>query len=520
MNFKTILPVLLLAMTMNVFAQKDKSKEVKTRYLSVPPYDITETDPSTITAEFAIGETTFGTEKLKDTKTMCVPKNGGIKDVIEVTSYYYEIPISTPESYLVAKTPSGDIVYASEVSHPGKSVAKFGFEKCEYWMSDNMKKDWASKGAGFKSGEKSNHEAEMHKKAVSEAKAKVYLSFVEEEFEVYSAKGKGFDYTGLEGALEKAQKAYADIAKSGPSEAAFALLKECTEQWEKDLADLDTENKKARINKTIGKGLHENCARAYMYVYDIDKAIEHGKKFDKLFGNVSTNRSKSFDALMVRMKKQKIAAEMNSALIADVSAFVSKANASSKGAVKVAKLGSSDVARLKKELLAFRSTQRTDQMATRKKEEDAAIASGELNPYQKYVVPGVGGPAIMMTMAPSVLSGFPELSELPKKMCAIEGLTQIIIMNNNIESIPAEIGSMASLNKLDLTGNKLKTLPAEIGQLANLKTLKLGKNPIESLPAEIANCKNLKTLTLKGSKLSAAAQDELAAWLPNCKIKY
>ena len=69
MNFKTILPVLLLAMTTNVLAQKDKSKEVKTRYLSVPPYDITETDPSTITAEFAIGETTFGTEKLKDAKT-------------------------------------------------------------------------------------------------------------------------------------------------------------------------------------------------------------------------------------------------------------------------------------------------------------------------------------------------------------------------------------------------------------------------------------------------------------------
>ncbi len=520
MNRKILLPVLLLAMTTNAIAQKVKSKEVKTSYLSVPPYDISKTDPSTIIAEFAMGATSFGTEKLKDTKTMCVPKNGGIKDVIEVTTYYYEIPVSIPESYFVAKNPSGVIVYASEVSQPGKAVARFGFEKCEYWISDRMKKDWASKGAGFKSGEKRKHETEMSNKAMEEAKANVYLSFVDEAFKVYTAKGKGFDYTGLEAALEKAQKAYANIAKSGPNQAAFGMLKECIELWEKDLADLDTEDKKARINKNIGKGLHENCARAYMYMYDIDKALEHGRDFKKLFGNMHTPRSDAFDALMLRMEMQKIAVEKNSSLMEDISALNSKAKASSKTSVKVAKLGSSDFARLKKEHLSFRRTQHAGVMDSRKKEEDAAIASGELNPYQKYVSPGVGGPAIMMTMAPSPLNGFPELSELPKEMCAIEGLTQIIIMNNKVESVPAEIGGMASLNKLNLTGNNVKTLPAEIGQLSNLKTLKLGKNPIESLPKEIANCKNLKSLTLKGCKLNTAAQNELAAWLPNCKIKY
>jgi len=184
MNRKILLPVLLLAMTTNAIAQKVKSKEVKTSYLSVPPYDISKTDPSTIIAEFAMGATSFGTEKLKDTKTMCVPKNGGIKDVIEVTTYYYEIPVSIPESYFVAKNPSGVIVYASEVSQPGKAVARFGFEKCEYWISDRMKKDWASKGAGFKSGEKRKHETEMYNKAMEEAKANVYLSFVDEAFKV------------------------------------------------------------------------------------------------------------------------------------------------------------------------------------------------------------------------------------------------------------------------------------------------------------------------------------------------
>ena len=64
MKNKILLPVLLIALTMNVTAQKDVTKDVKTKYLSLPAYDISASDPSAITAEFSMGNAIFGTEKM------------------------------------------------------------------------------------------------------------------------------------------------------------------------------------------------------------------------------------------------------------------------------------------------------------------------------------------------------------------------------------------------------------------------------------------------------------------------
>ena len=68
------------------------------------------------------------------------------------------------------------------------------------------------------------------------------------------------------------------------------------------IAQKDKSNdKKSRINKSIAKGLHENCATAYMYIYDFDNAIGHGRNFLKLYGNFHTNRTDSFDVLMINL---------------------------------------------------------------------------------------------------------------------------------------------------------------------------------------------------------------------------
>lgn len=360
MKNRILLSILMVAATANVIAQKDKSKVVKTKYLSLPAYDLSKTDPSTIAAEFAMAEASFGSQKLKDVKTPCIPKGGGLKDAIEVTTYYYEVPFTKPESYLVVKDPSGNIIYSSVVSTSSEDVIKFGFKKCEYWLSDKLKKDWTSKGSGFKSGEKKKYETEMHKKAMNSTKANVNLSYINQSFKVYGAKGKGFDYVDLESIFEKAQKAYKNIAKSGPNQADFGLLKECIETWEKELATVNLNDKKSRINKSIAKGLHENCARAYMYIYDFDNAIGHGRNFLKLYGNFHTNRTDAFDVLLVNMEMQKIAAENNSSLMADISALNAKAKASSKNSIKTTKLPSSEFARLKMEHMSFRGNQKSN----------------------------------------------------------------------------------------------------------------------------------------------------------------
>ena len=413
MKRKLLLPALFLTMTTCVIAQKDYDKGVKSKYLSLPTYDVTTTDPSTITAEYAMDDPTFGVEKLKDMESTCVPKGGGLKDAVKVTTYYYEMSFAKPESFVVAKDPSGNIVYASQTSVKEDGIVKFGYDKCEYWLSDKLKKDWASDASGFKKKESSKYASEVYKIAEEETKANIFLSYNDQEFSVYSAKGKDFDYGELDGAFEKAMEAYKSIGAKGANQSDFDKLTECIAVWEKELAKLDAEDKKARISLDIAKGLHENCTRAYMYMYNFDKAIEHGRKFQKMWGNFHTNRTNDFDALMKKIEMQKIAAEKNSAIMSDIPALHAKAEATAKNSIKLTNLGSADFARLRVDHFKFMGSQLSDVNAERKKEEDAAIASGELNPYQKYVSPtAIGGPAIMMTMAPSPLSGFPELTEL------------------------------------------------------------------------------------------------------------
>lgn len=522
---KSIPTTALIFLTLAASAQNDKSKKVKTQYLSLPSYDVSVTSPSSIGIEFAMREASFGTEKLKDTKSKCLPKGGGLKDMIEVTAYHYEVPQTLPESYIVAKSSNGTVVYAAKSSETMESSARFGWDSkmnqslCEYWQVDNLKKDWASKAAAFKAEEAKTYEDRIYKEAYDKAVNSVSLNYVSQEFDVYSAKGKDFDYSELETAFEKAIEAYESIANEGYNDKNLAILKEAIAVWEKELATADLEDKKARINKEIAKGLEENCARGYFHVLDYDNAKKHAAAFAKLFGNMSTPRSQGFETVENRIRLQSTAAAKNQSSLGDIAGLHAKATASKEGLAGV-KSGSINVDRLKADYTALQSSQYMEVVEEHKKDEEAAIASGELNPYQKYYLANVaGGEGIIMNLPPSAFSGTPELTEFPKEICEFADAKQVMILKNKIASIPAEISKMTKLEKLDLTGNQLTSLPAEIGMLENLKTLKLNNNPLESLPAELANCKNLKSLMLKGTKVPADQIKSLQAKLPNCKIK-
>lgn len=522
---KSILSTSLILLSIAGTAQSDKAKKVKTQYMSLPSYDVAVTSPSSIGIEFAMRDVSYGTEKLTDTKSKCVPKGGGLKDVIEVTAYHYVVPQTLPESYIVAKSTDGTIVYAAKSSETSTSSVRFGYDDkmkqslCENWQADKLKKSWASKAASFKAKETKAYKDRIYKKAYDVAVNSVSMNYVEQEFAVFTAKGKAFDYADLDGAFEKAITAYEGIAKNGYNDKDFVLLKEAIVVWEKELATVDLENKKARINKKVAKGLEENCTRAYFHVMDYDNAKKHAKAFDKLFGNMSTTRSQNFELVANRIRLQSTAASKNQTSMGDVAGLHAKATAP-KGGLAGKNLESINVDRLKGDYMILQKNQYIDVKEENKKDEEAAIASGDLNPYQKYYLTALaGGEGIVMNLPPSSFSGTPELTEFPKEICEFTEAKQVMILKNKIASIPAEISKMTNLKKLDLSNNQLTALPAEIGTLANLETLKLTNNPLESLPEELSNCTKLKSLVLKGTKVPA---DQIAAFqakLPKCKIK-
>lgn len=522
---KTLQTTALIMLSLVALGQNDKSKKVKTQYLSLPSYDVAAISPTSIGIEFAMRSVVFGTEKLKDTKSKCLPKGGGLKDIVEVTAYHYEVPMTLPESYIVAKSSDGTVVYAAKSSETMESSSKFGWDSkmsqsmCEYWQVESLKKAWASQSDGFKAQEAKAYEDRIYKEAYEKAVDNVSINYVYEEFEVYGAKGKDFDYTELDAAFDKAISAYELIGEEGYNEKNLGMLKEAIIIWEKELATVDLEDKKARINKEIAKGLEENCARAYFHMLDFENAKKHASAFAKLFGNASTPRSQAFEPVDSKIRIQSAAAAKNESSLSDIAGLHAKAVASKDGLAGL-NGGSANVDRLKGDYTTHQSAQYYAVVEENKKEEEAAIASGELNPYQKYYLTNVaGGEGVIMNLPPSPFSGVPELTEFPKEICLFTEAKQVMILKNKISSIPADISKMKNLEKLDLTGNQLTALPAEIGTLENLKTLKLGNNPLESLPEELANCKNLKSLVLKGSKVPADQVKSLQAKLPNCKIK-
>ncbi len=513
---KITLGFILVLFVINLSAQSDKKETVITKFLEMPAFDISAIDPSTLELRFAAGVLEFGGVKIKEGKSKCVPQGGGLKDVIEVTTYYYEISTTEPASYLIAKNTTGDIVFAGQVSKKESNSENFGYDQCKYWIAETMKKDWVESEADYKASSIKSTNVFLQERAHEMATKNLYPLLVEEKFNVYSAKDKKFDYTQLEKARDMAISAYKKIGQSGPDAEAFENLKSAIIIWEMEAGSLNTEDKDARINKEIGRGLYENMMYAYSHLYNFQKAMEAGNKVLELFGSFSNNRTMGINRHMELLLSRKIASDINSVIVSDINKLSDIAKSSANREIKMDVLDNTQLAVLENEYNDYVNFRRMEAYQAEKKAWEEGVASGAINPYQEYVTETLTqGKMIIM----NAFIG-PNLTELPKEICSITDLSQVTITGKNIASIPAEIAQLENLVILNLSKNKLTSLPAEIGNLTKLKTLNLSGNIISHIPDEIKNCGSLKSVNLKGSALSTADKEKLAKLIPNAKIKY
>ena len=503
-------------------AQKQKSKSIDVRYLSVPSNDVSSFDPSTLTAEFAAGELQVGAEKLKDTESTCVPKGGGLKDAIKIKTYYYQMPVTAPESFVVVKDAAGNPVYASQLSQVGAGdPLKFGFDKCEYWVVDKMKKDFASGKAGFISQANSTFAGARQAEASQQVNSSLFLAYFTETVNVNTGKGKAHDYSDLDGAYEKALSTYKNLDKTGPNSADFESLKECIAIWEKALEEKSIEDKDARISKPVARGLHENIAVASMFIYDMEKASSHTRSAAALWGNFTNNRTTHWNNFAMRLLRRKDGVAKNASLVSDPDALRAKADASKGNSINIQRAGAGEVVRLKKEYGDYVRINQGATIAAAQEDHEQAVERGEANQYDMYCTDVAGGgKSLSMTAAAMKLLGQDIPEAFPAEIFDIENLSHATVTGFGYTEVPADIGKAKNLKRLFLGKNKLTTLPPEIGQCSELQVLNLANNPITELPEEIKNCENLKTLNLKGTKLGAEAKANLARWCPDAKVKY
>lgn len=505
---KTLLLFTCAALTTGVIAQKSTSKKVDTRFINVPNYNVGTTDIGSLEASFSVGYTSYGTKRLKDTKSTCLPKGGKLTDAKELTTYYYEHDATRPASYLFLKDGSGSTVFASQISKDLSDKAAYGKDKCEHWMKSTLEKNYDKDKASWEKQDHAEYVKNLKTKAGTELNQNGVISYTLHEIEVYSAKGKGFDYTKMDEAFDLAYDAYEDIDKNGISSDNFDKLGKAIAIWKTEVEQADLDNKDARINKKVAQGLYINLAYAHFTRFEMNDAAVYAQKADQSFGNFTNNTRTEIQAFRKDANRRKAGIEKNAEMVKNPRKMHEQASQS--GAIKFTlKDYPGSVSDASSDYIAFAGTESSTIAAA---SEAANLESGGTS-YDKYIV------ANSMPKTLSIMKFQETLTELPVSITQIEGLGVITISSNDIASIPAEIGNMSSLKKLWLAKNKISELPTEIGNCSELKNLNLSDNPIEKLPESIKNCKNLKSLNLKGTKVSSEHVAELQKWLPKCKIK-
>jgi len=82
-------------------------------------------------------------------------------------------------------------------------------------------------------------------------------------------------------------------------------------------------------------------------------------------------------------------------------------------------------------------------------------------------------------------------------------LTNLLLPNNNLNSIPTQLSNLTGLLELNLSGNPLSTIPPETFWLTNLKILNLRNTSISTVPANIWLLTKLEVLRLEINTISS-----------------
>ena len=465
-------------------AQKAKTEKVSTTYLKYPKVQVNSLQGLTFKAAKS-GDFEVGKAVLKDTKSQCVPKGGGLKDVVEMPTYYYEIPVKTPSMIVSVKNAGGEVIFAEEVLKGENDYSLYGYDKCENWWKASLEKNWAEQGASYIKNENQTRLDNALEEAKSKLKSDLFYELVKTEIEINWFKKKDVDYSALEQAALLAVSGYEMLNENYNSEKGKAKLGEAVEIWAKEIQEIDTEDKKARINKKVGMSIYADMARALMYMEKFDEAAETIKTARQLTSsNWSNNTTTAQEDMYEYIMKRKV----------DTEKFAGQAVVYAPETVQIQFVDDSHYAELKSDLSEQNSNEQSSEIATQmaiymeeKEKLDEAIASGEVNPYEHKI-----------------------------QFTSLQGH---MLMLYNEDEFPTEVTELTQLNQLFIQNGKMSSIPKEIVALENLKKLNLQNNQLTSLPAEIGDLKNLKTLNIKGNDIPQSDIDAIQAKLPKCKIK-
>lgn len=112
----------------------------------------------------------------------------------------------------------------------------------------------------------------------------------------------------------------------------------------------------------------------------------------------------------------------------------------------------------------------------------------------------------LLNLTSLTLSGFAvasQLRELPDSIIELDALENLTLESNQLNELPQRFGRLKNLRKLNLWDNNLQALPDSIGDLLKLKELLMGLNKdLKRIPNTLKNLRSLETLSFHQNNLN------------------
>jgi tetratricopeptide (TPR) repeat protein len=408
---KKFLLALFILSPLFFVAQNMKKEKVKSSFLAYPKIDMNGVDAATMKAEFCSGNIKIVSQKVQKGSNACKAK-GGKAQVIEI--FYYTLGVMKPNSYLRIMDGSGSIKYVKQTTRLTSGTTTFGFKKC-YWAEPVLKSAYEKERVKFTQKTQKEEDKAALKVAKDFLNGALTFTYVPQEVEVYYFKNKNHDYSDLEKAAEIAGEGYKDLKDNYSDKTAQSKLKQAISMWEKALAESKPDNKEAKINKKVTMVLGENLGRAYMYLHDYDNALKAVKSALDLQKNVSNNGTIRRKALLADILEHKKGYELNKDLPVNTTPVK----------VPITQMPKSELNAFMEDAKKYGANEVMEDVKASKEEYEKGVESGEINPYQKYVVVISGGSQLTLPDLASKITKEPageKLNEFPEEITGLTGL--------------------------------------------------------------------------------------------------
>ena len=111
-----------------------------------------------------------------------------------------------------------------------------------------------------------------------------------------------------------------------------------------------------------------------------------------------------------------------------------------------------------------------------------------------------------------------KLKEFPKGKLHLPNIKEIILIQNQFETIPNYFSKLHTLEVLQISDNKIKELPMELAKLENLRFLDFKSNQIDKIPPDIGNLTKLQEINGILNNISEIPKEIFKLEKQGCKV--